>query len=620
MGQNLLQSDTILIGEVVISRQKNESGVPGYRNIVIDSSLLARNTSMSLADLISESTALSLKSYGSGGIASPAFRGTAAKHTMVLWNGIIVDNPMLGQSDFSIVPAGFADNIRISLGGGSMESGSGGFGGAINYDTAPLWDSKTKISASAGAGSFGQISALASVVLKNDNLQSVSKFFLNSSENNFKYLDNVNGSEPVWGRRQNGQLFQKGVLQEFYLRNKQSLLSARIWYQSASRNLASPIIAAQIVSNEHQDDVSLRSMIDYKYSSGRTEYAATAAWLSSKLFYSNRTASVESENIANTLVLKGGITGRIKNSTKFRVLIDNELIYVNSNNYTGNTYRNRSSFTLVADLIPGGRLNSYFLLREIIDNKQFMIPDFSAGFELRVMEEKDYFLKWNVSKNSRIPTMNELYWNPGGNPDLVNENAFMYEVGYRAAQKIGESFFMISEFNVFNNQMKNMIHWRPGQFSYWMAENIRNAVSAGFESDFSLKYSLNKSSFLLNTGYTYTKSIIKDPDSKELKNKQIMYIPVNQSIYSFRYNYGNFYTSIRANITGRRYISADNLSSLPSYILTGLSTGFRMNSENYSLNLIVRAENLFNVKYESIAFYPQPGRSYQITIIVDIIK
>ena len=55
-------------------------------------------------------------------------------------------------------------------------------------------------------------------------------------------------------------------------------------------------------------------------------------------------------------------------------------------------------------------------MREIINNNTFLIPDFTAGLEFKISEEKEYFLKGNLSRNSKVPDLNDLFWIPGGNP------------------------------------------------------------------------------------------------------------------------------------------------------------------------------------------------------------
>jgi hypothetical protein len=57
-----------------------------------------------------------------------------------------------------------------------------------------------------------------------------------------------------------------------------------------------------------------------------------------------------------------------------------------------------------------------------LDGNKLLIPDMLAGFELRVFKEQEQFIKLNLSRNSKIPSLNDCYWNPGGNEKLRNES------------------------------------------------------------------------------------------------------------------------------------------------------------------------------------------------------
>ena len=96
---------------------------------------------------------------------------------------------MLGQSDFSLLPSGMIDNVMISFGGASMDLGNGAIGGIINLENEPCWKKQTLIDAVSGAGSFGRYSGLVKVSTGSDHFQSVTKGYLNSSQNNFPYFD-----------------------------------------------------------------------------------------------------------------------------------------------------------------------------------------------------------------------------------------------------------------------------------------------------------------------------------------------------------------------------------------------------------------------------------------------
>ena len=153
-----------------------------------------------------------------------------------------------------------------------------------------------------------------------------------------------------------------------------------------------------------------------------------------------------------------------------------------------NATRNTASVTASAERNGSDRFGTMILIREIFDNNTFLIPDFSAGFQFSIIDEKEYFLKANISRNSKMPAMNDLFWVPGGNPDLKNEYAFIYELTYEMKQKISSPLTLRYDLSIYRNTIKDMIQWHPGEFSYWTADNIQNVNSMGLESSVSLDY------------------------------------------------------------------------------------------------------------------------------------
>ncbi len=55
-------------------------------------------------------------------------------HTAILWNGFNIQNAMLGQTDLSLLPAVFFDEVEIEYGGSSAVWGSGAVAGSIHLN------------------------------------------------------------------------------------------------------------------------------------------------------------------------------------------------------------------------------------------------------------------------------------------------------------------------------------------------------------------------------------------------------------------------------------------------------------------------------------------------------
>jgi iron complex outermembrane receptor protein len=99
-----------------------------------------------------------------------------------------------------------------------------------------------------------------------------------------------------------------------------------------------------------------------------------------------------------------------------------------------------------------------------------------------------------------------------------------------------------------------------------------------------------------------------------------MYIPENKSNATFRIGYKNIYSSWVANLIGQRYITVDNSKYLPGYFINNVSTGIKFTLKSSSVDMNFNMDNLFNINYQSIAYYPLPGRTYFVKILFQIVK
>jgi outer membrane cobalamin receptor len=621
-GQLSLRNDTILIKEVVINGNFLQQQDAGYKTTRLDTTALINYNNRTLADLISENTPIFIKTYDQGGIATPSLRGTSASHTQVAWNSINLNNPMVGQFDLSLVPAGFIDDVQIYYGGGSMSLNSSGIGGIINMETKPEWTKQNVFLLNPGLGSFGRYSGMVKVKAVKGRFQSVTKAFAKYSENNFRYLNNVLSSEPFWERRNNSQVNQKGFIQELYLKGSNSLLSAKFWYQSALRNLPVPMTTQPLNPCEKQDDESLRTMINYETSKGKTDVNVVAAFISDKLNYTNEVVSVSSKNISRRVILKSDIENRIGEKTTVRLGFIDEMNVINTNNYVENKSRNIAGVYASAESSFTPLLVSRVLVRETMYNHKILSPDFSAGAEYRLIPQKYYFIKINFSKISRVPSMNEMYWMPGGNPDLKNETGYTAELAGEWSGFLNTSLQIKGDLTYFRNHVYNLIQWHPGELTYWVADNVNELTTTGIESNVSFVYKSSKFNARFNTGYTFTKATgeVAYSGNDVQSGKQLVYVPVSQLNSVLKLIRGNVYTTVVTTYASRRFLTPDNSQYLPGYSVTDVNLGIRFVSRNvlYDINLLI--ENIFKANYQSIAYYPMPGRAYLVSVIFQLKK
>jgi vitamin B12 transporter len=620
-GQVIFPDDTIKIKEVIVkgSLLANKSG--GYKQTVLDTSMLVDYSLNNLSEIITETTSLFIKSYGTGGIATTSFRGTGASHTKLTWNEININSPMVGQADLSLIPAGFIDELKIYYGGGSISVGDGGLGGIINIETKPDWKTESDIRASFGAGSFDRYSSLVKIRSGGKRFQSSTKAFFLSARNDFRFLNSVTYSEPVFERRKNAELFQKGLIQEFYFKGEKSIASARLWYQSSDRNLPPTMLMSQTENKEQQVDEFLRAMIGYERHNRNVNYKISLALFSDRLDYLNELASIDSRNHSNTLISKGVVEIINGNRLKMNITLNNELNIVNSVNYSELKARNVSTLTVSARRLYGEKLGINILMRELMDDRKFLFPDFTAGMDFRMINNKESYLKLNFTRNSKVPSLNDLYWNPGGNPELRNEYSYSGEISWDIKSEINKALMLESEISIYSNRIRDMIQWRPGEHSYWSPVNINSVNTTGIESGLNLNYKINRLSVRLTGVYAFTSAhVINSGDDNNINGKQLIYVPENLFNSCIKINFRSFYYSWTVSFTGKRYTIADNTHYLPGFTLNNSIIGIKIKSGKNSFDLNLKADNIFGTTYQTIAYHPMPGRSFLFTITYHRIK
>jgi iron complex outermembrane receptor protein len=259
-------------------------------------------------------------------------------------------------------------------------------------------------------------------------------------------------------------------------------------------------------------------------------------------------------------------------------------------------------------------------LKETIVETKIYAPDFSAGVKYKLNDLNNHLLKANFSRVSKFPSMNDLFWVPGGNLQLQNEIANMVELSYKLEHELKNNFNADFEITYYNNSIKNLIQWIPGQFSYWTAENLKKANCSGIETIGGFNYSLENIFVNFKINFSHNRSITKESgvSNDQSIGKQLIYVPKNQAGSSLKFGYKNFLFSWLSDFVGQRYTTSDNTSSLPYYVLNSSSLSYTLFGKLVTYNFNFKISNLFNTSYESIAYYAQPGRAYTLKLIINL--
>ena len=613
-GQNRFIDDTLIIDEVII-KSAGVSGVAGYRQTYISPEKLQEFSSGSLSQLLERYTSLAIRNYGSGGLSTSSFRGLGANHTSVIWEGIKINNVMSGQSDLSLIPVSFADKVMVFHGAAGGDVTECGPGGAILLASVPEWKRGTQLELEYRAGSFGFNSGRVNVAAGNEKFQYSIKAYKEMTGNEFRYVDKYNYPEPVSLIREDSDYSGHGLLQEVYTKWGDNIFSAKMWYNFTDRNLPGPIVASSD-GGENQTDESFMTILTFKNYSTPVNLQFKLAWLSDWLHYSNEVADINSRNKSDNLVLTAGINKQISEALKIEIVLSDYLDNVNSVNYSETQRRNRLQLDLVISGSGFGRVGYLLMVRERVVDNNIFLPEPSFGMDIKLHETKSYKISGNLGRSLHIPTLNDLYWSPGGNSALKNENGLNGEISLSMDESMTSNTNVSSEITCYYSRISNMIKWLPGDLNYWEPVNLSDVVSRGVETQFDLDISLNNHRISAGALYSYTRAEnrVKVSDNDNSTGKQLIYVPEHQGRLTGTYGYNRFVLHWNSRLTGKRFVTTDNSDSLPGYSVSDISAGIKLKIYNCETVLNFRVDNIFGADYENIAYYPMPGRSFAINL------
>ena len=260
IAQQIPQNDSVVtLSSFEVSASRLDDFVAGQKKSSFDSLILAFNINRNLDELLSRNSSLQIKTYNYSGLSTISFRGTAAEHTGVYWNGFLLNLSNTNSVDFSLIPSGFFNDISILYGGGSSLFGSGSIGGSIHLNTKP--DFKKGFSTRIGikAGSFNEYTGNLATTISDNKWYSKTQFITRNSKNDFEFKNLKGESE----KQKNSAIKQYGFMQDLYRNfSDKYLIGGSFWLQSNHREIPASMISK--ASDAKQTDESIRIMVSGK--------------------------------------------------------------------------------------------------------------------------------------------------------------------------------------------------------------------------------------------------------------------------------------------------------------------------------------------------------------------
>ncbi|MEO8761870.1 MAG: TonB-dependent receptor plug domain-containing protein [Bacteroidia bacterium] len=607
------KNDTMLLNEVDVTDYRIKKSAQNFTQVKIDSALQSVFLTSNMSQLLIQQNAVLTKAYGPGNIASLSIRGSTAQQTAVIWNGMNINNPMLGQADVSLLPVGFFNNMSVQKGALSGYWGSGAMAGVLNLQSNPQQTKGLTVQASTSYSSLQNSVQWASVNYSSGKIASSTKLLGDFSQNKYQYYKNTDTS-LVKQTQQHAQIHQLAFLQDFLYNIKPNQqLGLHIWLQNVDRQI--PYTASALPLDAKQTDKTFRAMLDWKVTKQRITYTTKAAFFNEAVIYDNTTDGIYSNNNFKTFALdfdaqyKAGKGFAISGGTS------NMLSLANSPNFVSQKQQAKDA---LFENVSWNSKRNFFIVnaysrQELFNGKTFM-PTAGITTTLNIFS----WLAWKTNAGTvyRYPTLNDLYWNPGGNINLKPEQGHSEETSLQVRHQVKNIYINFTG-TIFSRDIHNWIMWVPGQGGNWSPVNILHVWSRGVETNSQVAYKNKTFKTTLNvlTNYILSTSL---PDNHQ--HLQMPYVPMYSGSAILSIEYKNFMLRGAYTYTGYRYLSTDNYNYLTPYSLVDVRLAHTFICKTIILNVFAEVNNLMNVNYQSITQYGMPLRNYRAGLIIQYHK
>jgi vitamin B12 transporter len=586
----------------------------GSRLTTVDSVALAQYRGGTVADVLAARTPIYIKNYGPGQLASISIRGTSARHTAVLWNGLNISLPSLGEADFALFPTNGATQVQVQHGPASALYGSSAIGGTVLLSTPARWNAGPHSSLQTDWGSFGFQSNSLEGSYSNARVAVRTAASQRSADNDFSYSVREAGG-MVRHRQENAAFRQWSLAQDVMLRTAEhSQWQAAAWLTDSDRQIQPSTGSAN--THARQYDQSRRLLAGYRHLTTRHESGVRVAWFEDVLNY--RSDDVTSNSRIQTTQAQAEHTVMFRPDVSLRLGVEAQHFSGEVDGYQHPIDENRyAGFGLLRyDPLPTLHLTANLRQALLPGHRAPLTPTLGAEWQFWQTTTQTLAAKANGSRSYRAPTLNERFW-PTGDPNLAPESGLGYEAGLTHEWQQAPGLSLHTELTTYHQLVDDWVQWLPDRLGRYTPKNLRQVRAQGIELGSKLRWQHLRYRLQAGAEYAYTQSrkVRGYNDDPDPLNQQLAYVPLHAASFSTDHTWGRWLLSTGLTYTGSRFIDATGGNTLPGYTLLNATLGHTLKvTPAWSVTVLAQGFNLTNRVYQSYEYRAMPLRSANVSL------
>ena len=613
----IVPDTTVVLPEVQVedTRERTDPATATARLTALDAADLAAINAHTVADVLEARTGLFIKRYGSG-LATLSLRGTGSTHTLILLDGLRLADPQTGQVDLSLLPTVLLKSVEVFHGAASALYGSDALGGVVRLGTLGA-DGSNQIKLSGGYGAYGERTLGAVVAGGRGQLSGLVSAEINREDGDFAYR-NETLFPPQEVRREGADQSVVTLFSRATYHGERQKWSVAGWLNQTERGLPGPGNAPPGGARQWNDHLRLWATHTTRFPWGSLDL--NGAVQTTRLRYINPLAATD--DTSRTRTLDFDAHANVAASRRWLVASGAALGFDHTD------LREGIGQTRVAAFVQGtgdyGRWRFFPALR--LDTYTAAGTTTWAlaprlGLNVRPLATAALHLKGSIGRAFRVPTFNERFYQPGGNPNLEPERGWSADAGIHL-QTGTTPHRADAELTVFATRLRDRIVWFPSfagpSVQVWRPANISRVTMQGLEASLRGQTRLAET-VSLNGSLTFTHTDARDRSDPAAASydQPLRYVPEQQLKLHLGTGWRGWHLDLSGRMIARRYIATDGSMALPAYRVVDAQLRYRHALGPVMATLALSVENLFDSDYAIVRFYPMPPRHARLRLTLD---
>lgn len=584
--KNLIVSVLLLLKPVLLYSQVDTLWTANVLSENFRSKEIKTKADSLVADLSSASAYLTkdsrfiLKQYSPGSVVTSSFGGASSEQSRVLWDGIDISSMASGVLDLSLVPASMLSSSALYNGINGGAIAPMGSVGALNLTaTIPKGrGTSTLFSASSigDRGFFGHSWGNIGTVRYQSSLRST------LGTNNYPYtIGNLSGTL-------NGNSFNDLT----YLQSFQGKLSrwnwqSTLWYTQSEKDNSGSVLTPNYIN--HLEDEMLRFKYALRNRSNQWQVYLSREWQA----YTDTNSSWIIQD-----------TNRYSQATlQYSFRKEYQELFLTANIFSADG-SNRNARAFLPHALYNLRLSKKD--KVVLKGAGYQNNAHVGAHYVRTTARGNFQNQFALGTYYRLPTLNELYWNPGGNPALDPERS--YGMKYSICREGSLRLELTSDQLYYDK----MIQWTPGASGNWSPQNYYSVYTSS--TTMTLARNWVKFNANMNLTHQYSRVLATMNNDPAIVGKSLIYRPVLQAVYTSEFKLTRGTLQMRGFYTGLRHTLRDNSAVGEISAQYWCALAYTLSGANNRWNLLLQVDNVFNNERQYYQYFPMPGRSYLINL------